>query len=125
MSEYLPSLNEHNLLYSDNIHPIVVRFVIAMVIFAIFCNVMEYLTRNSRLYEVSSWNMFFATISTFIAVIFGQVEAGLSEPYNAVRAARVHWYAAAVDAAGAIVPFEVTTTKENLGVMPRHCSGTL
>ncbi|WAL58950.1 DUF2231 domain-containing protein [Thermocoleostomius sinensis] len=79
----LPPLNEHNLPYPDTIHPIVVHFVIAMVIFAVLCDVVGYLTRNVRLYEVSWWNMFFATISIFIAVIFGQVEAGLSEPYDA------------------------------------------
>lgn len=84
MLEYLPPLNEHNLPYPDTIHPIVVHFVIAMVLFAFFCDVVGYLTRNSRLYEVSWWNMFFATISIFIAVIFGQIEAGLSQPYNAV-----------------------------------------
>lgn len=83
MFEYLPPLNDHNLPYPDTIHPIVVHFVIAMVLFACFCDVIGYFTRNSRLYEVSWWNMFFATISIFIAVIFGQVEAGLSEPYSA------------------------------------------
>lgn len=85
MFEYLPPLNEHNLPYPDTIHPIVVHFVIAMVLFAIFCDAIGYLSRNSRLYEVSWWNLFFATISIFIAVIFGQVEAGLSEPYDAVE----------------------------------------
>lgn len=79
----LPPLNEHNLPYPDTIHPIVVHFVIAMVVFAVLCDVVGYLTRNVRLYEVSWWNMFFATISIFIAVIFGQVEAGLAEPYDA------------------------------------------
>lgn len=83
MFEYLPPLNEHNLPYPDTIHPIVVHFVIAMVIFAVLCDVVAYFTHNVRLYEVSWWNMFFATISIFVAVIFGQVEAGLSEPYDA------------------------------------------
>lgn len=83
----LPPLNEHNLPYPDTIHPIVVHFVIAMVIFAVLCDVVAYLTRNVRLYEVSWWNMFFATISIFIAVIFGQVEAGLAEPYGAAISA--------------------------------------
>lgn len=83
MFEYLPPLNEHNLPYPDTIHPIVVHFVIAMVLFAVFCDVVGYFTRNARLFEVSWWNLFFATISIFIAVIFGQVEAGLAEPYNA------------------------------------------
>jgi len=81
--KYLPPLNEHNLPYSDTIHPIVVHFVIAMVLFAVFCDVVAYLTKNSRLYEVSWWNLAFATVSIFIAVVFGQIEAGLAEPYDA------------------------------------------
>ncbi|GAB1540096.1 DUF2231 domain-containing protein [Scytonema sp. NUACC21] len=85
MLAYLPILNDHNLPYPDTMHPIVVHFVIAMVIFAFFCDVVGYFTRNQRLFEVSWWNMFFATISIFVAIIFGQFEAGLAEPYNAAR----------------------------------------
>jgi uncharacterized membrane protein len=85
MFEYLPPLNDHNLPYPDTIHPIVVHFVIAMVLFAVFCDVLGALTRNTRLFEVGWWNLFFATISIFIAVLFGQVEAGLAEPYVAAR----------------------------------------
>jgi uncharacterized membrane protein len=81
--KYLPPLNEHNLPYPDTIHPIVVHFVIAMVLFAVLCDVIGYFTKNLRLYEVSWWNLVFATVSIFIAVIFGQIEAGLAEPYNA------------------------------------------
>jgi uncharacterized membrane protein len=83
---YLPPLNEHNLPYPDTIHPIVVHFVIAMVLFAVFCDGVAYFTKNTRLYEVSWWNLAFATVSIFIAVIFGQVEAGLAEPYDAAVA---------------------------------------
>lgn len=91
MFEYLPPLNEHNLPYPDTMHPIVVHFVIAMVLFAFLCDVIGSLTRNYRLYEVSWWNLFFATISIFIAIIFGQVEAGLAEPYAAaVNALNLH-----------------------------------
>lgn len=82
MSAYLPPLNDHNLPYPDTMHPIVVHFVIAMVLFALVCDLIGYVTRNPRLYEVSWWNMFFATISIFIAIIFGQIEAGLAEPYE-------------------------------------------
>lgn len=85
MWEYLPPLNDHNLPYPDTIHPIVVHFVIAMVLFAFVCDVIGYLTNNFRLYEVSWWNMFLATISIFIAIIFGQFEAGLAQPYEAVQ----------------------------------------
>jgi uncharacterized membrane protein len=85
MWEYLPPLNDHNLPYPDTIHPIVVHFVIAMVLFAFLCDVIGYLTNNFRLYEVSWWNMFLATISIFIAIIFGQFEAGLAQPYEAVQ----------------------------------------
>ncbi|WP_404784420.1 DUF2231 domain-containing protein [Altericista sp. CCNU0014] len=81
MLEYLPPLNDHNLPYPDTIHPIVVHFVIAMVLFAVLCDGIGYFTRNARLYEVSWWNLFFATISVFIAIIFGQIEAGLAGPY--------------------------------------------
>jgi uncharacterized membrane protein len=85
MFEYLPPLNDHNLPYPDTIHPIVVHFVIAMVLFAFFCDFIGYFTKNSRLYEVGWWNLFFSTIAIFIAVIFGQIEAGLSLAYNAVE----------------------------------------
>lgn len=83
MFNYLPPLNEHNLPYPDTIHPIVVHFVIAMVLFAVFCDIIGYFTKNPKLYEVSWWNLAFATLSIFIAVIFGQIEAGLAEPYAA------------------------------------------
>lgn len=83
MFEYLPPLNEHNLPYPDTIHPIVVHFVIAMVLFAVLCDVIGFFTKNARLHEVSWWNLFFATLAIFIAVLFGQLEAGLAEPYNA------------------------------------------
>lgn len=85
MFKYLPSLNDHNLPYPDTIHPIVVHFVIAMVLFAFLCDVIGYLTRNFRLYEVSWWNMLIATAAIFIAIIFGQYEAGLAQPYEAVE----------------------------------------
>ncbi|NES22630.1 MAG: DUF2231 domain-containing protein [Symploca sp. SIO3E6] len=85
MLEYLPALNDHNLPYPDTIHPIVVHFVIAMILFAVLCDAIGYFTRNVRLYEVSWWNLFFATISIFIAIIFGQIEAGLAEPYTAAE----------------------------------------
>ncbi len=85
MLGYLPPLNDHNLPYPDTIHPIVVHFVIAMVLFAVLCDAIGYFTSNYRLYEVSWWNWFFATISIFIAVIFGQIEAGLAEPYTAAE----------------------------------------
>ncbi|MBW4618479.1 MAG: DUF2231 domain-containing protein [Cyanosarcina radialis HA8281-LM2] len=84
MFKYLPPLNEHNLPYPDTIHPIVIHFAIAMVLFAVVCDAIGYFTKNERLYEVSWWNLAFATVSTFIAVIFGQIEAGLAEPYDAV-----------------------------------------
>ena len=81
----LPALNDHNLPYPDTIHPIVVHFVIAMVLFAFLCDLIGYLSGNSRLFEVSWWNMFFATISIFVAIIFGQIEAGLAQAYDAVE----------------------------------------
>lgn len=83
MFKYLPPLNEHNLPYPDTIHPIVIHFVIAMIVIAVVFDLIGYFTKNSRLYEVSWWNLVFATVSIFIAVIFGQIEAGLAGPYAA------------------------------------------
>ncbi|WP_088242663.1 DUF2231 domain-containing protein [Calothrix rhizosoleniae] len=85
MFDFLTSLNEHNLPYPDTLHPIVVHFVIAMVLFAVFCDVIGYFTSNSRLFEVSWWNMCLATIAIFVAIIFGQFEAGLAKPYQMVK----------------------------------------
>ncbi|YAI82165.1 MAG: DUF2231 domain-containing protein [cyanobacterium endosymbiont of Rhopalodia sterrenbergii] len=85
MFNYLPPLNDHNLPYPDTIHPIVVHFVIAMVLFAFLCDTIGFFTRNPRLYEVSWWNMLIATVSIFIAIIFGQYEAGLAQPYEEVK----------------------------------------
>ena len=78
-------LNNENLPYPDPMHPIVVHFVIAMVFFSFFCDVVGYFSRNVRLFEVSFWNMFVASVSIFVAVIFGQFEAGLAQPYEAVQ----------------------------------------
>lgn len=78
-------LNSENLPYPDPLHPILVHFVIAMVIFSFFCDVVGYFTRNHRLFEVSFWNLFVATVSIFLAVMFGQFEAGLAQPYEVVK----------------------------------------
>ncbi len=78
-------LNNQDLPYPDPLHPIVVHFVIAMVLFSFFCDVIGYFTRNHRLYEVSFWNLLVAAISIFVAVIFGQFEAGLTTVYSAAK----------------------------------------
>lgn len=57
------SLNNQNLPYPDPIHPIIVHFVIAMVFFSFYCDVVGYLTGNHRLFEVSWWNMFVGAIT--------------------------------------------------------------
>jgi uncharacterized membrane protein len=76
-------LNSENLPYPDPIHPIIVHFIIAMVLFSFLCDVVGYLTRNHRLFEVSFWNLLVATVSIFLAVLFGQFEAGLAQAYPA------------------------------------------
>ncbi|MBD2496274.1 DUF2231 domain-containing protein [Nostoc sp. FACHB-280] len=78
-------LNSENLPYPDPIHPIVVHFVIAMVFFSFICDVLGYFTHNIRLFEVAFWNMFVAAIAIFVAIIFGQFEAGLAQVYPAVE----------------------------------------
>ena len=81
MFELLQKLNDHGLPYPDTIHPIIVHFVIAMVLFAFVCDIIGYFTKNARLFEVSWWNMCLATVAVFVAIIFGQFEAGLAHPY--------------------------------------------
>jgi len=83
LDNLLPPLNSHNLPYPDTIHPIVVHFVIAMVLFAIVCDAIGFFNKNPRLLEVGWWNIFAATTWIFVAVIFGQIEAGLALPYPA------------------------------------------
>ncbi|BAY18585.1 hypothetical protein NIES2109_00870 [Nostoc sp. HK-01] len=85
MLDFFTSLNDHNLPYPDTLHPIVVHFVIAMVVFAFFCDVLGYFTGKARLFEVGWWNMFVATIAIFVAIIFGQFEAGLAQPYDVAK----------------------------------------
>ncbi|MBD2362166.1 DUF2231 domain-containing protein [Anabaena minutissima FACHB-250] len=85
MLDYLTSLNDHNLPYPDTLHPIVVHFVIAMVLFAFACDAIGFFTGKTRFYEVGWWNLFVATIAIFVAIIFGQFEAGLAKPYEVVK----------------------------------------
>jgi uncharacterized membrane protein len=85
MLELLPPLNDHNLPWMDTLHPIVVHFVIAMGLITFVFDLIGVLTRRSALFEVSFWNLLFATAAIFVAIIFGQVEAGLANPYGASR----------------------------------------
>ena len=85
LDNLLPTLNDHNLPYPDTLHPIVVHFVIAMVLFAFCCDVIGFFTRKARFHEVSWWNLCVATVSIFIAIIFGQFEAGLAKPYDVAQ----------------------------------------
>ena len=78
-------LNQANLPYPDPLHPQFVHFVIAMVFFAFLCDVIGYFSHNHRLFEVSFWNMFVASAAIFVAVIFGQFEAGLAQAYEAAQ----------------------------------------
>ena len=83
--ELLPPLNDKNLPYLDVIHPIVVHFVIAMALITVVFDLIGVLNRKPNLFEVSFWNLLVATIAIFVAIIFGQVEAGLASPYGASR----------------------------------------
>jgi uncharacterized membrane protein len=85
MLELLPPLNDHNLPWMDTIHPIVVHFVIAMGLITCVFDLLGWLFKKPALYEVSFWNLLFATAAIFVAIIFGQVEAGLADPYGASR----------------------------------------
>ncbi|MFM7550500.1 MAG: DUF2231 domain-containing protein [Cyanobacteriota bacterium] len=85
MLELLPALNDHNLPWMDTLHPIVVHFVIAMAVVAVLFDLVGSLGRRPGLFEVGFWNLLVATLAIFVAIIVGQVEAGLAEPYGASR----------------------------------------
>ncbi len=78
-------LNDQARPYPDPIHPIIVHFVIAMVLFSFLCDAIGYFTRRHHFFEVGFWNLLVASISIFLAVIFGQLEAGLANTYGAVQ----------------------------------------
>ena len=79
------NLNDSNLPYPDPMHPVVVHFVIAMVFMAFICDVVGYFFDQRHLHEVSFWNLFVATGAIFVAILFGQLEAGLATPYGAAQ----------------------------------------
>ena len=81
----LPPLNDKNLPWLDVIHPIVVHFVIAMALITVVFDLIGVITGRRNLFEVSFWNLLVATIAIFVAIIFGQIEAGLATPYGASR----------------------------------------
>ena len=81
----LPALNEKNLPWVDVIHPIIVHFVIAMTLIAVVFDIIGTFTKRSNLFEVSFLNLIVATIAIFIAIIFGQIEAGLANPYGSSK----------------------------------------
>lgn len=83
-------LNSSALPYPDPLHPVIVHFVIAMLVFAFICDVIGYFTSNQRLFEVSFWNMIVASAAVFVAVIAGQFEAGIAPTYPAVAAVLTH-----------------------------------
>ena len=85
MLELLPPLNDKNLPWLDVIHPIVVHFVIAMALITVVFDVIGVFSNRKNLFEVSFWNLIVATVAIFVAIIFGQVEAGLANPYGASR----------------------------------------
>ena len=85
MLDLLPALNEKNLPWLDVIHPIVVHFVIAMALISVVFDMIGVFTNKKHLFEVSFWNLIVATVAIFIAIIFGQIEAGLANPYGASR----------------------------------------
>jgi uncharacterized membrane protein len=78
-------LNPQALPYSDPLHPIAIHFAIAMLLFSFGCDVLGYFTHNERLFEVSWWNLFVASLAVSIAVLLGQFEAGIAPTYPALQ----------------------------------------
>lgn len=82
-------LNSSALPYPDPLHPVIVHFVIAMVLFAFCCDVagrfIPFQKEKQKLFEVSFWNMIVASVAIFFAVIAGQFEAAIAPTYPAVE----------------------------------------
>ncbi len=85
MLELLPALNDHNLPWPDTLHPIVVHFVIASALMVVVFDLIALVARRPALLEVSFWNLLVSTATIFVAIIIGQIEAGLANPYGASR----------------------------------------
>ena len=83
MFERLPPLNYKDPLWLDVIHPIVVHFVIAMALITVIFDLIRVLTSKKNMFKLSLWNLIVSTVSIQIAIIFGQIEAGLANPYGA------------------------------------------
>jgi uncharacterized membrane protein len=56
-----------------------------MALISVVFDLIGVVTRRQNLFEVSFWNLLVATVAIFVAIIFGQVEAGLANPYGASR----------------------------------------
>jgi uncharacterized membrane protein len=84
------TLNSSTLPYPDPLHPVIIHFVIAMLIFAFMCDTIGSITGNQRMFEVSFWNMLVASAAVFFAVIAGQFEAGIAPTYPAVEKVLTH-----------------------------------
>ena len=114
-------LNDSNLPYADPLHPIVVHFVVAMVVFSFVCDVLGYFTGNSRLFEVSWWNLFVAAVAILVAIIIGQFEAGLARPYPAAQSVLtlhtvIGWSLSALVAA--VASWRFVISRRNPGRLP-------
>lgn len=79
------SLNEYNLPYPDPIHAIVVHFVIAMVVFSVFFDIIGFFTRNQSFFNAGWWNLVVATLAVMVTIVFGQFEAALANPSQAAQ----------------------------------------
>ncbi|MFN9622420.1 MAG: DUF2231 domain-containing protein [Cyanobacteriota bacterium] len=91
MQEWLPPLNAHILRWMDPLHPIVGHCVIAMAVISVVFDLAGVWLRKPHLFEVSFWNLLFATLAIFVAILFGQVEAGLAQPYGHASAI-LNWH---------------------------------
>tara|TARA_Y100001968_G_C19204000_1_gene641383 strand:- start:294 stop:704 length:411 start_codon:yes stop_codon:yes gene_type:complete len=56
-----------------------------MALIAVVFDFIGLIAKKPNLFEVSFLNLIVATIAIFIAIVFGQVEAGLGNPYGASR----------------------------------------
>ncbi|AGY58914.1 DUF2231 domain-containing protein [Gloeobacter kilaueensis] len=82
-------LNDYNLPYpgfiGSSIHPIIVHFAIAMVLFSVLFDWLGHFSHRPRLLNVGWYNLIAACAAIVGAIFFGQLEAGLANETLGMR----------------------------------------
>ncbi len=79
------TLNDYNLPYLLQLHPIAVHFVIAAVVISVIFDGLGFITRRQSFFNVGWWNLVIATVAILVAICLGQFEASMAVPSQATQ----------------------------------------